>query len=84
LNFCFQHESHSETASSIKWVRKLKNCAAELEARVKELERLLSKVTMENEFLKKAVRNSLKQAQKKEGSLPKIAPSSKTLKGGAN
>ena len=55
-----------------------------LEARVKELERLLGKVTLENELLKKAVRNSLKQAQKKESSLPKIAPSSKTLKGGAN
>ena len=57
---------------------------AELEARVRELERLLGKVTLENEFLKKAVRNSLKQTQKKESSLPQIAPSSKTLKGGAS
>ena len=57
---------------------------AELEARVHELERLLGKVTLENEFLKKAVRNSLKQAQKKESSLPKITPSSKTLKWGAS
>ena len=57
---------------------------AELEARVRELERLLGKVTLENEFLKKAVRNSLKQTQKKESSLPKTAPSSKTLKGGVN
>jgi transposase len=32
---------------------------AELEARVRDLERLLGKVTLENEFLKKAVRNSL-------------------------
>ena len=56
----------------------------ELEARVRELERLLGKVTLENEFLKKAVRNSLKQTQKKESSLPIIAPSSKTLKGGVN
>jgi hypothetical protein len=38
----------------------------------------------ENEFLKKAVRNSLKQTQKKESSLPQTAPSSKTLKGGAS
>jgi len=38
---------------------------AELKARVRDLERLLGKVTLENEFLKKAVRNSLKQAQKK-------------------
>ncbi len=57
---------------------------AELESRVRELERLLGKVTLENEFLKKAVRNSLKQAQKKESLLPKITPSSKTLKGGAS
>ena len=57
---------------------------AELEARVHELERLLGKVTLENEFLKKAVRNSLKQVQKKESSLPRTAPSSKTLKGGAS
>ncbi len=54
------------------------------EARVRDLERLLGKVTLENEFLKKAVRNSLKQAQKKESSLPKTAPLSKTLKGGVN
>ncbi len=57
---------------------------AELEARVRELERMLGRVTLENEFLKKAVRNSLKQTQKKESSLPKTAPSSKTLKGGVN
>jgi len=57
---------------------------AELSARVKELERLLGKVTLENEFLKKAVRNSLKQAEKKDSSLPKIAPSSKALKGGVS
>lgn len=57
---------------------------AELEARVRDLERLLGKVTLENEFLKKAVRNSLKQTQKKESLLPKTAPSSKTLKGGVN
>ena len=55
---------------------------AELAARVRELERLLGKVTLENEFLKKAVRNSLKQTEKKESSLPKTAPLSKVLKGG--
>ena len=57
---------------------------AELAARVAELERMLGKVTMENEFLEKAVKNSLKQAQKKQSSLPKIAPLSKAFKGGAN
>jgi len=57
---------------------------AELAARVKELERLLGKVTLENEFLKKALSNSLKQTEKKESSLPKIAPLSKAFKGGVN
>jgi hypothetical protein len=44
----------------------------------------LGKVTLENEFLKKAVRNSLKQTEKKQSSLPTTAPSSKVLKGGAD
>lgn len=57
---------------------------AELTARVQELERLLGKVTLENEFLKKAVRSSLKQTERKESSLPKIAPLSKAFKGGVN
>jgi transposase len=57
---------------------------AELVARVRELERLLGKVTLENEFLKKAVRNHLKQAEKKDSSLPKIAPLSKAFKGDVN
>ena len=57
---------------------------AELAARVQELERMLGKAVMESEFLKKALRNSLKQAEKKESSLPKIAPLSRVLKGGAN
>jgi transposase len=57
---------------------------AELTARVAELERMLGRATMENEFLKKAVRNSLKQTQKKDSSLPKIAPLSKAFKGGAS
>ena len=56
---------------------------AELAARVRELERMLGKGSLENEFLKKAVRNSLRQAEKKESSLPKIAPLSKAFKGGA-
>ena len=57
---------------------------SELKARVCELERLLGKATFENEFLKKALKNSLKQIERKESSLPKTAPSSKTLKGGVS
>ena len=53
-------------------------------ARVQELERLLGKLTLENEFLKKAVKNSLKREEKREGSLPRIAPLSKAFKGGVN
>jgi transposase len=56
----------------------------ELESRVRELERLLGKVTLENEFLKKAVQSSLKKTEKRESSLPRIAPLSKAFKGGAN
>jgi len=57
---------------------------AELAARVRELERLVGKLTLENEFLKKAVQNSLKEAEKRDASLPKIAPLSKAFKGGAS
>ena len=57
---------------------------AELAARGRELERLLGKVTLENEFLKKAVRNSLKEAERKSSSFPKIAPLSKAFKGGVH
>ena len=57
---------------------------AELAARVQELERLLGKVTLENEFLKKAVQNSLKQNGKKESSLPKTSTLSRAFKGGVN
>jgi transposase len=57
---------------------------AELQARVRDLEQMLGKVTLENEFLKKALRNSLKQSETKDSSLPKTAASSAALKGGAN
>jgi len=57
---------------------------AELVARVRELERLLGKLTLENEFLKKAVRNSLKEAERKGSLLPRIAPLSKAFKGGVS
>jgi len=57
---------------------------AELAARVRDLECLLGKVTLENEFLKRAVRNNLKRTEKRESSLPRIAPLSKAFKGGAN
>ena len=57
---------------------------AELQARVRDLEQMLGKLTLENEFLKKALRNSLKQSGIKDSSLPKTAASSAASKGGAN
>jgi len=56
----------------------------ELQARVRHLEQMLGKLTLENEFLKKALRNSLKQSETKDSSLPRTAPSYAALKGGAN
>ena len=60
------------------------NREAELEARVRELERLLGKVTLENEFLKKAVQSSCRQTGKRGSSLPSIVPLSKAFKGDVN
>jgi transposase len=57
---------------------------AELAARVRELERLLGKLTLENKFLKKAVRHKLKQSERKDSALPRIIPFSKPFEGGVN
>ena len=52
--------------------------------KIRQLEQMVGKLTMQNEFLKKAVQNSLRQSEKKESSLPTIIPLSKVSKGGAN
>jgi len=52
--------------------------------RINKLEQMLGKLTLENEFLKKALQNTLKEQEKKESSLPLITPLSKVSKGGAN
>lgn len=52
--------------------------------RIRQLEQMLGKTTLENEFLKKALQNSLKRSEKKESSLPTTRIFSKTPKGGAN
>jgi transposase len=58
---------------------------AALEDRVRQLEQLVGRLTLENEFLKKAVQRGLLSPPKKgEGSLLNIVTSSKTPKGGAN
>lgn len=57
---------------------------AELQARVRDLEQLLGKLSLENEFLKKALRNSLKQSETKGSSLPTTAGCYAASKGGVN
>jgi transposase len=55
-----------------------------LEDRVRQLEQLVGRLTLENEFLKKAVQRGLLSPPKKnEGSLLNIVTSSKPPKGGA-
>lgn len=57
---------------------------AALEDRVRQLEQLVGKLTLENEFLKKAVqRGLLSPPRKSEGSLLNIVSSSKAPKEGA-
>ena len=57
---------------------------AALEERVRQLEQLVGKLTLENEFLKKAVQRSLEPPKKSANSLPLTGTSSKGSKGGAN
>ena len=52
--------------------------------RINKLEQMLGKLTLENEFLKKALQNTLKEQEKKESSLLLIPPLSKVSKGGVN
>ena len=47
---------------------------AELEARVRELERLLGKVTLENEFLKKPYATASNKLRNKKVHCPKLPP----------
>jgi transposase len=57
---------------------------AALEDRVRQLEQLVGRLTLENEFLKKAVQRGLLSPPKKSGgSLLSIVTSSKVPKGGA-
>ncbi len=57
---------------------------AALEERVRQLEQLVGKLTLENEFLKKAVQRSLEPVKKSGSSLPTTGISFKVSKGGAN
>ena len=57
---------------------------AALEDRVRQLEQLVGKLTMENEFLKKAVQRSLAPPKRSGSSSLSIATSSTASKGGAS
>ena len=55
-----------------------------LKDRVAKLEQMVGRLTMENEFLKKALENTLEKAEQKESSLPTTDPLCKRSEGGAN
>ena len=57
---------------------------AALEERVRQLEQLVGRLTLENEFLKKAVQRSLAPPKRSGGSSLSIVASSKASKGGAS
>jgi len=60
------------------------NQEATLEERVRQLEQLVGRLTLENEFLKKAVQRSLAPPKKSGSSSLSIVPSSKAPTGGAS
>lgn len=57
---------------------------AALEERVRQLEQLVGRLTLENEFLKKAVQRGLEPIKKNGSSLPTTGTSSKAPKRGVN
>jgi transposase len=57
---------------------------AALEERVRQLEQLVGRLTLENEFLKKAVQRSFAPPKRSGGSSLSIVTSSKASKGGAS
>jgi len=55
-----------------------------LKDRVAKLEQMVGRLTMENEFLKKALENTLERAEQRESSLPTTGPWCKQSEGGAH
>jgi len=60
------------------------NREAALEERVRQLEQLVGRLTLEKEFLKKAVQRSLEPSKRNGSSSPNIATSSPASKGGVS
>ena len=57
---------------------------AALKDRIVKLEQMVGRLTMENEFLKKALENTLVKVEQKESSLPTTGPWCKQSEGGVN
>jgi transposase-like protein len=57
---------------------------AALKDRIAKLEQMVGRLAMENEFLKKALENTLEKAEQKESSLPTTDFLCKPSEGGAN
>lgn len=57
---------------------------AALKDRIAKLEQMVGRLTMENEFLKKALENTLEKAEQKESSLATTEPLCERSEGGAN
>jgi|GEM_PF-4078430 len=55
-----------------------------MQDRIERLERMVGRLTLENEFLKKALRNTLKKVEREESLLPTISPWSRVPEGDAN
>jgi transposase len=53
-----------------------------LKERIKELERMVGRLTMDNDLLKKALQNTVEQSRKKESSLPTTQLATKVASGG--
>ncbi|MDO9574801.1 MAG: transposase [Candidatus Contubernalis sp.] len=56
---------------------------AVLQERVQQLERMVGRLTMDNDLLKKALRHTLSQQEKSDSLLPTTYPLSEVSKGGA-
>ena len=56
---------------------------AVLQERVQQLERMVGRLTMDNDLLKKALRHALSQQEQSESSLPTTYPLSEASEGGA-
>jgi len=55
-----------------------------MQDRIEKLERMVGRLTLENEFLKKALQNTLRRVEREESSLPDISHWPEVSKGGVS